>query len=486
MRLIGFKIMYGFLSRTFEFDNNYNLIHSTQNSVGKTTLLRAILYALGFNIPNTKNFKFEECKFELTIVTDSNQEFIIKRRDSYCYLQNIQNATEKYFSLPANLQELHEIIFETNNKNIIDNILAPMYVDQEKGWTLLNRGVVIGSIHFNIDKFIQGIADIDCSNLYDELSYIEDQIKKYRSILSIARYQNQVNKLNQVVEYDSYNDKLEKEIAILEFEKRPLIIEQERLNNVLKKNLGFRKYITDMKLHVIDDNGNRIPVNEKTIEGFKDNINYITAKINIVNAKISNIDKKIKSYRQKQTKDNLLFQTETESIIDKFDADISKINIDYISVERMISKLEKQRTKLKTEININTKSHNKLIGDLHTYISNYAKEMGVDEKYVSPSNDYIFTSDLKSLSGAIFHRIVFAFRLAYIKVLENYKQINIPIILDSPRGKEVDDLNIHKMIEILKRDFSNHQLFIASIYNYNIDNLNIIELNNGILENFDN
>ena len=72
--------------------------------------------------------------------------------------------------------------------------------------------------------------------------------------------------------------KLEKEIAILEFEKRPLVIEQERLKNVLKKNLGFKKYITDMKLHVIDDNGNRIPVNEKTIEGFKDNINYITAK----------------------------------------------------------------------------------------------------------------------------------------------------------------------------------------------------------------
>ena len=268
MRLKRFKIIYGLLSRTFEFDNNYNLIHSTQNSVGKTTLLRAILYALGFNIPNTKNFKFEECKFELSIITGSNQEFIIKRRDSYCYLQNIKDNNEKYFSLPANLQELHEVIFETNNKNIIENILAPMYVDQEKGWTLLNRGVVIGSVHFNIDKFIQGIAEIDCSNLYDELSYIENQIKKYRSMLSIARYQNQINKLNQVVEYDSYNDKLEKEIAILEFEKRPLIIEQERLNNVLKKNLGFRKYITDMKLHVIDDNGNRIPVNEKTINKY--------------------------------------------------------------------------------------------------------------------------------------------------------------------------------------------------------------------------
>ncbi len=484
MRLKEFKIKYGLFSRTFKFDKN-NLIYSEQNSVGKTTLLRALLYALGFNIPNTKNFKFEDCKFELLITSDSNVEYLIKRTASYCYIINKNDNSEQYFSLPANIKELQGIIFEVDNKNIIENILAPMYVDQEKGWTLLNRGIVIGSIHFNIDKFIQGVANIDCFNLYEELSYLENQIKKYKSMLSIANYQQQINNLNKVVEYDSYNDKLEKEIAILEFEKRPLMIEQERLNSVLRKNLGFRKYISDMKLHVIDEKGNRIPVNEKTIVGFKDNINYVTAKINIINSKISIIDKKIINYKNRQKKENALFNTETESIIDKFDADISKINIDYISVENMIRHLEKQRSNVKSEINEKTKSNYALISDLHKLISEYSKEMGVDEKFVSPSKDYIFTSDLKSLSGAIFHRIVFAFRLAYIKVLEKYKFVNIPIILDSPRGKEVDDLNIHKMIEILKRDFDNHQLFIASIYNYDVSNLNIIELSNCLLEKFD-
>lgn len=43
MQLKEFKIIYGFLSRTFEFNNNYNLIHSTQNSVGKITK--------GYNLP---------------------------------------------------------------------------------------------------------------------------------------------------------------------------------------------------------------------------------------------------------------------------------------------------------------------------------------------------------------------------------------------------------------------------------------------------
>lgn len=485
MRLKTLKITYGFFNKTFQFSEGYNLIYSKQNSAGKTTLLRTLLYSLGFDIPNTKNFKLENCKFELNIITDLEKEIVIKRNDSYCYLSYIDEGNELYFSLPANEKELHSIIFENTNSDILDNILGTMYVDQEKGWTLLNRGIVIGSIRFSLNKLIQGVSNIDCSELYEELKYVEFQIKKYRSMLSIANYQNQLEKLIQVTEYDSLNDKIEKEIAILEFEKKPLIIEQNRLNNVLSKNMGFRKYITDMKLHVIDKSGNRIPVNEKTIEGFKDNINYITAKINIVNSKISQLDNKINSYKRTQKKENLLFQTDTESMIDKFDADISKIKIDYIGVENMIKRLEEQRTKIKAEIDIKTKGNSILISELHKCISDYAKEMGIDEKYVSPSKDYIFTSDLKSLSGAIFHKIVFAFKLSYIKILEKYSNIVVPIILDSPRGKEVDEMNIHKMIEILKRDFANHQTIIASIYNYDIDNLSTIELKNNLLEDFD-
>ena len=81
--------------------------------------------------------------------------------------------------MPANTEALHSKIFENENNDILENILGAMYLDQEKGWTLLNRGIVIGSIRFNLDKFIQGVSNIDCSSLYEELIYIENQIKKY-------------------------------------------------------------------------------------------------------------------------------------------------------------------------------------------------------------------------------------------------------------------------------------------------------------------
>ena len=60
----------------------------------------------------------------------------------------------------------------------------------------------------------------------------------------------------------------------------------------------------------------------------------------------------------------------------------------------------------------------------------------------------------------------------------------MPIILDSPTGKEIDSANISLMINILKRDFSDHQIIIASIYEYDLLEVNKIELKNRLLEGF--
>jgi|GEM_PF-2662136 len=38
------------------------------------------------------------------------------------------------------------------------------------------------------------------------------------------------------------------------------------------------------------------------------------------------------------------------------------------------------------------------------------------------------------------------------------------------------------MMDILKRDFSDHQIIIASIYTYDFPNLNVIEIENRLIE----
>ena len=58
----------------------------------------------------------------------------------------------------------------------------------------------------------------------------------------------------------------------------------------------------------------------------------------------------------------------------------------------------------------------------------------------------------------------------------------MPIILDSPSGKEIDHQNIEAMIKILKRDFSDNQIIIASIYEYDLININKINIVNRLIE----
>ena len=70
--------------------------------------------------------------------------------------------------------------------------------------------------------------------------------------------------------------------------------------------------------------------------------------------------------------------------------------------------LEKERGKLKKQINFLTKDNNYVVERIHNNIMKYAKELDF-EQYITPSSDYIFTDDLKSLSGTILHKIVFSF-----------------------------------------------------------------------------
>ena len=98
------------------------------------------------------------------------------------------------------------------------------------------------------------------------------------------------------------------------------------------------------------------------------------------------------------------------------------------------------------------------------------------------ANSYLFTSNLKELSGAVLHKTVFAFRLAYILEIQKKLGIKLPIILDSPSGKEVDPDNIQLMMDILKTEFADNQIIIASIFKYDFDTVNLIEIKNRLIE----
>ena len=174
----------------YKFGRN-TMIYSIHNSKGKTTLIRFILYALGYQIPATEGIgNFDNMEFEI-LIKNNEQNFSINREKDIVKVKINKESLE--FKIPEQENELHCLIFGIENDTILNNLLAVFYIDQEKGWTLLNRGKIIGNIRFNIEEFIAGISNINIQNLISEKKVLNREIKKYRYIKNTIDINNEFN-----------------------------------------------------------------------------------------------------------------------------------------------------------------------------------------------------------------------------------------------------------------------------------------------------
>jgi hypothetical protein len=386
---------------------------------------------------------------------------------------------ERSFSMPSDANALHKLVFGIENGEVLENLLGAYYIDQEKGWTLLNRGKAVGGIQFSIEGLIRGLSNRSNDELAMRLETVKRELQKYKQMLDIAQYQADINVRGENIVFDAPIDEIDTSLDVALSERKPLEDEIRRLKSVIGKNTSFKKYITDMQLRVLSSTGEEVPVNESTIIGLKENHEYLIAKRKMIELRLTELDRKIETLQRRQTKEISLFEVQTA--IQAFDADVAKMKIDAISTQRIIHQLDNERKSLIESITKSVMRNNPIIGELHTLISSYATELGVSEIYVRPNEDYIFTSDLKSLTGAIFHKIIFAFKLSYINLIKKHTGTILPIILDSPSGREIDKENVSGMMAILARDFSEYQIIIASIHYYDFQLPNIIEIKERLL-----
>lgn len=475
------KLKEGFFERTITFSENANLIYSKKNSCGKTTLLRFMLYALGYNIPNTRKIKFSNCEVEMVIQCE-NVGDISLQRNSTIAIETTFNGEKRTFVLPEQQNELHEIIFGTSNIDILENLLGAFYVDQEKGWTLLNRGIVIGSIHFNIEELIRGLSGCDCSELIKQEAQASRELSKYKQMFSVAQYREALYKEAGELVIDTYEEESDIAVNQLLFEKKRLKSELKRIDNTLSGNKRFKKFVADMKLIIQTPDGSIIRVTESNIVGLNDAIELLIAKRKMISKDLADVSAQLERLEKDKDRENEQLEfLNSVSQLEIFDKKIARMPMNPVAIKKEISRLEKEIKSIRNEISNITKNNNKVVSSIAKKVIKYAEELGLGDKETIPET-YLFTSNLKELSGAVLHKTAFAFRLAYISVIESVLNIKLPIILDSPSGKEVDQANIKLMMDILKRDFGDHQIIIASIFKYDFDKLNLIEINERLIE----
>ena len=466
-------IRMGRLEKEYRFSRGNNLIHSQNNSVGKTTLLRVILYSLGYSVPGTKNFPLDHYEVETLIETDRGKEIRLVRNSPF-YIIRYEGNDAKTYCLPEQLHELHAQFFYTQTIDILNNLLGVFYLDQEKGWTLLNRGVVIGSIHFNVEDFIQGLSGRDCSDLKRRKTALEVELNKYEQITNVAKYKESLETAAGSILKENPDDELDSQIEKRQIELNVVNGELARIDRILNSNKQVRRYIDEMQLMVQLPDGDLFRVKSENVVGLNDSIDYLIAKRRIKAVECNKLLASLSLLREKKKQRTEEMFT-VDSIADAFDEMVQKFPYGYSKVERIKDNLKKQLSEVRKQISERTTYNNKVVKSLYANIIRYAKELDVgDENTIRPN--YLFTSNLKVLSGALLHKTVFSFRLAFVLEVKKILGVKLPIILDSPSGKEVDASNIQKMISILNRDFYDHQIIVASIFEYELSEVSRIEI----------
>ena len=298
---------------------------------------------------------------------------------------------------------------------------------------------------------------------------------------SVAQYRESIAEELDSFSDDSYEEETNARLNSLLLQQQQLKSELRRIDKTLSDNNRFKKYIADMKLIIQLPNGIEVAVTENNIVGLNDSIELLVAKRKMVSSELAYLSSEISNLeKEKNNEIEQLKLFNTLSSIEFFDKKIMRIPLNPQAIQKEIALLEKEIKSVRDMISRETKLNNSVVKDMSKSIIKYLIELGLGDKDTIHQN-YLFTSNLKELSGAILHKTAFAFRLAYIIAIKKAINIKLPIILDSPSGKEIDQNNVQIMMNILKRDFSDHQLIIASIFNYDFDELKIIEIKDRLL-----
>lgn len=461
MKLLCFKIRerQSNIWKNIDLSDDVCIFYSRGNSTGKTTLMRAILYTLGFSIPDTELIKFDNYEFFLKLFHQGKQNILTRKNQ----LLTI-NSTE--FDLPTEQAAAHTLLFGISNPEILSNLLAIIYFDQEKGWTLLNRGTIIGTNRFSIESFFRGLKGDESDESYEivaKIKALDKKIAQYNLMSNIAEYQSSIHQLGEAaLDYQTYNQELVTQIGEKELQLHDVESELQRINDIIKSNKSFSDYIECRKIFVrnpIDDSP--IPVNKKTLLDYQDVLEVNHARRSMLIAQRNMIKRQLAELNSRQENQMRLFNLPTlDEELTKRLASIQGISA--VEVASMLKQLKKERNDLTTILKNRTKNNNPWIHQAYEIICKYTEELNLPFDYKID----IFTHNLKGKSGAVLHKMVFAYRLAYIKLLSDKIGYNLPIFCDSPSGREVEKETIDIMLKILRRDFSKHQLVIASIYKY--------------------
>lgn len=469
-------------SISYDFQGDKVLITSeNENSKGKTTLIRFILYALGYKITQTDGMSIYDYKTTLEIDYKDKRYFFIRNRDEQYILDKDKNEKYKGKVNKEDYIPMINILLEIKNDYIADSLLGCFYIDQDRGWTLLNRGTCIGMYKFNIEEFFINLDEkIDIEKNFIENKMLNRDIKKVNSLLNILKDTSIYN--NEIVE--SSKEVLEL-ISNLENEKNSLeqiqhIKKREirNLKSLLSQNEEFVKKIEDMNI-IIEYKGENIIVDKYKLKGYSFNNDILKMRKTELEIELKKLEKeieKLKAQIKKIRKTN--HQENSNQYLKRV---FNLIKTSGLTIEELELLKSSSNSQMKKNNNI---IRNEILDNidefweiLYPILNNF--ELG--KEYLK--KEIILIDKLIGISGTQLHQLSLAFKIALNKLIEKRLDIKLPFIVDSPKGSETSDKISDMMLQSIYNQLPNHQIIISSAFdNFNVKFDKKIKLINGVVK----
>ena len=484
----------------FVFSDSANLIVSSTNGEGKSSLVKSIYYALGANLKSfPKGWNADNFIFQVEVFIDGN-EFLIKRHNKVIsVLDNnevklFENFAEYYLWFQEKLKMRLELVNKSSDKASlasVEALFSPMYIDQDKAWDgklfkdsfeSLGR-YKSNDFPKNVFDYYLGISDsqiVDKESKKNEylrqLELVNGRINQVQSVYKTYRTKNKITETVPkdfkdlqkeldfyITETDKFSIKITDKTGELSKEKIKLDILNQDLEELKKLSSKIKERFSEIRHECVYCHSILTRQQSLTRLELEDNELAIKSRIDSISQQIMKskriVQEKEEAIKHLQEQFNQYHERLTElrqlSDIDEY------VNQNVLSE---LKKLEIQETLEKSNLD-------KLIGDITKEIRMLKKELNqraktIEGEYEALKNELSIligstgitdkkfrNFDKLEGSGTNLNKDLLVIFLVYMNLVDSKSITSLPFAIDSFVKNETDKKVLKKMFDAINAKF---------------------------------
>lgn len=514
------------LANQFEFSKALNLITATDNSVGKSTLLKLIFWTFGCEPEFDTTWKSKDCttlvEFEI-----SNKLYKLKRYKNQVTLLAPNSKAISYEKITGDFSKdiadllQFRALLPNQNTNELEipppaYYFIPFYIDQKRSWSnawnnfenlgqYRNWKETIVKYHIGLLTAEHFEIEIEKSEKKFSQNIVKKEIDKIETAIDIVSnyIPEPLTTVTTVDQLEILTENIKNDLLNLQEEQEELL-ENLALNNAELTHLNHQKEITKKIILELDSDYRftveNIPDDEiecplcgtmhensivnrasilvdksqaeiqlfeigKALDKFENKISANNNKLNEVKNRIDEINSKY--IIEDRNENKIDFNQIIESIAGNgIKQNVEKTKIEKVNqvheIENEIKTLKREQKELITKEIIEDRND--------TFISlftDYLSELAYDSINLSEINSPLdYNKVIREGGAAEGTRGILAYYLSVYKMVEKYQnEVLAPLVIDTPNQQEQSGKNYEKIVKLLLNKFGNGQVIISAMEN---------------------